>query len=72
MGVPVAQQISEEHEDDELCVVCWDRPREVIFLGCGHMVRALLCHLLFLLTKCGGDLSCADPDAAVLCTHMLR
>ena len=36
-----AQQGSKEHEEEEeLCVVCWDRPREIIFLGCGHMVRS--------------------------------
>ena len=30
----------EEHEDDEVCVVCWERPREVIFYRCAHMVRS--------------------------------
>ena len=49
MGIPGAQQGSEEHEDDELCVVCWDRPREIIFMPCGHMVR-LSCPRSVLLT----------------------
>ena len=51
VSMPGAQQGSEEHEEDELCVVCWDRPREVIFLNCGHMVRACsLSRVLLLLT----------------------
>jgi len=33
------QQGSADQDEEELCVVCWDRPKEVIFLSCGHMVR---------------------------------
>lgn len=25
-------------DDEDMCVVCWERPKEVIFLSCGHMV----------------------------------
>lgn len=28
-----------DQDEDDLCVVCWDRPKEAIFLSCGHMVR---------------------------------
>lgn len=37
-----AQQGSADQDEEELCVVCWDRPKEVIFLSCGHMVRKQL------------------------------
>lgn len=30
---------AEEGEMEDLCVVCWERVREVIFYQCMHMVR---------------------------------
>ena len=33
--------IEEEHEDDTLCIVCWEELKEVVFYNCGHMVRSL-------------------------------
>ena len=30
----------EDQDDEDLCVVCWERAREVIFYHCMHMVRA--------------------------------
>ena len=30
----------DQGDDEELCVVCWEREREVIFYQCMHMVRS--------------------------------
>ena len=38
--------ISKEEEDqnnDDLCVVCWERVLEVVFCNCMHMVRSCIC-----------------------------
>ncbi len=36
-----AQQGSEgDDEDAELCDICWERPKEIIFMPCGHRVCA--------------------------------
>ena len=33
------------NDDDDLCIVCWENLREVIFCHCMHMVRSrILCH----------------------------
>ena len=29
----------EDQDDEDLCIVCWEREREVIFCDCMHMVR---------------------------------
>ena len=29
----------EDQDDDDLCIVCWEKAREVIFYNCMHMVR---------------------------------
>jgi len=34
-----ASQPVEYEEEDELCVVCWERERDVSFYRCGHTVR---------------------------------
>ena len=33
--------LSGEEADDDLCVVCWENVRKVVFCHCGHMVRLL-------------------------------
>ena len=30
-----------DQDDDDLCIVCWEKMREVIFYHCMHMVRPL-------------------------------
>ena len=41
VSMPGAQQGSEGDDEDEgLCDICWERPREMIFMHCGHMVCA--------------------------------
>lgn len=45
-GMPLqmaeASLLKEQHQDDddELCIVCWEKAREVIFFHCMHMVRS--------------------------------
>ena len=36
-----ASTSAKEHKDDmdDLCVVCWEKARQVIFNNCKHMVR---------------------------------
>ena len=29
----------EDRDDEDLCVICWEKAREVIFYSCMHMVR---------------------------------
>ena len=29
-----------DQDDDDLCIVCWEKLREVIFDNCMHMVRS--------------------------------
>ena len=31
---------NESRDDDDLCIVCWEQVREVIFYHCMHMVRS--------------------------------
>ena len=41
MQAPIsASQPVEYEEEDELCVVCWERERGVSFYRCGHTVRS--------------------------------
>lgn len=36
-----ATLFQEDRDDvDDLCIVCWERVREVIFYNCMHMVRS--------------------------------
>ncbi len=39
-AVSVPAQQGSEDDDEELCVVCWEQAREIIFMNCGHMVCA--------------------------------
>ena len=34
-----AERFKEEDQEDDLCIVCWEELREVIFYNCMHMVR---------------------------------
>ena len=38
----------EDQDDDDLCIVCWENMREVIFYHCMHMVRSCSPSLLML------------------------
>ena len=41
--------LSEEDQpdnDEELCIVCWEEARQVVFYQCMHMVRSAISKLL--------------------------
>ena len=40
------ERVSEEdsQDEDDLCIVCWENMREVIFYNCMHMVRSRSFH----------------------------
>ncbi len=53
-----------DHDEDDLCIVCWENLREVIFYNCMHMVKShpstcLSCHPALQ----SAMLRAADPDA---------
>lgn len=29
-----------DHEDDNVCIVCWERVRKIVFCPCMHLVRS--------------------------------
>ena len=47
-------------EDDELCIVCFERPKDVLFTSCGHTVCCATCVEL-ILNKDGLCPKCRDP-----------
>ena len=54
-------------DDEDMCVVCWERPKEVIFLSCGHMVSlcqscASACRAL------GSCRALSTPAISCICT----
>ena len=54
-----ANLFQEDRDDvDDLCIVCWEKVREVIFYHCMHMVRSHGLHLLHMLPLCGHGLLC--------------
>ena len=40
MQAPLSED--KDHDEEDLCIVCWEELREVIFYHCMHMVRS--CH----------------------------
>jgi hypothetical protein len=42
-GAPPAMPEDAPHEDDEMCVICLDAPRDTPLAGCGHAHPAVLC-----------------------------
>lgn len=43
-GIAAAERYRAELEEDEhLCVVCMDNPREILFVPCGHLVACIAC-----------------------------
>ena len=56
--------LSEQHEDDEeLCVVCWEKAPEVIFCHCMHRVRSCNPEPACLSVRCGLNISCMPGTA---------
>ena len=45
-------------DDDELCIVCWESVREVVFYQCMHMVRSSPSHTTCILLRCCPVVSC--------------
>ena len=45
-----AAELSEEvaRDDDDLCIVCWEELREVVFYHCMHMVRSCSSAVFFI------------------------
>ena len=52
-----------QNNDEKLCVVCWDRAREVIFYYCMHMVRSCNSHIAQLPVRCVHGVSCMPKTA---------
>ncbi len=46
----------EDQDDDDLCIVCWENMREVIFYHCMHMVRS-----------CSPSINAATPQMVLAC-----
>ena len=43
-----------DQDEDDLCIVCWEQMREVIFYHCMHMVRFYCTVIAFLSPMCKG------------------
>lgn len=42
-GLRIANSLLEDHGDDTLCVICFERPREIITTPCGHYYHCNVC-----------------------------
>ena len=71
----------EDQDEDDLCVVCWEKMRDVIFFPCMHMVRSCafshlkpisispVATLICIVLDVQQDMSCSTKGASTALVH---
>ena len=53
----------DDQQDENLCIVCWEQLREIIFYQCMHMVRSNYFDTALSATQCSHNTSCLPERA---------